>query len=48
MIYIQCQHSVPLQEIVCPVRSHVESKSVDVVVVDGCVACPNSVQETRV
>lgn len=35
MIYLQCKHSVPIQEVVCPLYSEMESKSVEIGG-DGC------------
>lgn len=38
MIYVQCQRSVSVQEVACPLSRAVESKALEVGVVDGSAA----------
>lgn len=39
MMYIQCQRSVPMQEVVCHSCTKAENNGVDLGVVDGSIVC---------
>lgn len=48
LIYIQCQHQLPMREVVCPSRSKADKKGVVVGLVDARIECLIFKQETGV